>query len=135
MIQTTTRKKLLKIRFSALFFASGTRFLVTNGNAAKVNLENGLEGIQTGVLPETTTDQFLQETYPQAAVVYFEGKQERKELQQLPTAAWMPLSVRVFCDREKSSDRVNFWYRSFTSAWWLTTIDWKFSRSEVSGIS
>ena len=67
------------IRFSDLFFASGTRFLVTNGNAAKVHLENGLEGIQTGVLPETTTEQFLQETYPQAEVVYFEGEQGRKK--------------------------------------------------------
>ena len=67
------------IRFSDLFFATGTRFLVTNGNAAKVNLENGLEGIQTGVLPGTTTDRFVQETYPQAEVVYFEEEQGRKK--------------------------------------------------------
>ncbi len=67
------------VSFSDLFFATGTRFLVTNGKAAKINLESGLEGVQIGVLPDTTTDQFVQETYPQAEFVYFEGEKGRRK--------------------------------------------------------
>ena len=67
------------VSFSDVFFISGSHFLVTNDNAAKVNLENGLEDIQTGVLENTTTEQFLQETYPQTEIVYFEGKKGRTE--------------------------------------------------------
>ena len=73
----TIRTDLKGVSFSDLFFASGTRFLVTNGNTAKVNLESSLEGVQIGVLPGSTTEQFVQETYPQAEVVYFEGEQGR----------------------------------------------------------
>ena len=67
------------VSFSDAFFASGSHFLVTNGNAAKVNLENGLEDIQTGVLENTTTAEFLQETYPQAELVYFQAEKGRME--------------------------------------------------------
>ena len=67
------------VSFSDVFFASGSHFLVANDNAAQVNLENGLEGIKTGVLQDTTTAQFLQKTYPQAQVVYFQGKKGRAE--------------------------------------------------------
>ncbi len=67
------------VRFSELFFATGTRFLVTNGKTAKVNLNSSLEKVQIGVLPDTTTAQFVQETYPEAEVVYFQGEQGRME--------------------------------------------------------
>ncbi len=75
----TISKKTKGVRFSDLFFASGTRFLVSNGNAAKVDLDNGLKGIQTGVLQDTTTAEFVQEAYPQAEIVYFDGEQGRKQ--------------------------------------------------------
>ena len=75
----TIRTDLQDVSFSDLFFASGTRFLVTKNNATKVNLEGSLEGVKTGVLPSTTTEQFVRETYPQAEVIYFRGGQGRIE--------------------------------------------------------
>ena len=75
----TIRRDRQDVKFSDLFFVSGTYFLVTNGNAAKVNLDGSLKGIQAGVLPETTTAEFLRETYPQAELVYFQGKKGRIE--------------------------------------------------------
>ena len=75
----TIRTDTENISFSDLFFASGTRFLVSNGTATQVDLENGLEGLQTGVLQDSTTAQFIQETYPQAELVYFEGEEGRIE--------------------------------------------------------
>ncbi len=73
----TIRTDLEDVSFSDLFFASGTRFLLTKNKAAKVNLEGSLEGIKTGVLPGSTTEQFLQATYPQTELVYFEGAKGR----------------------------------------------------------
>ncbi len=75
----TIRTDQKDVRFSELFFATGTRFLVTNGKTAKVNLNSSLEKVQIGVLPDTTTAQFVQETYPEAEVVYFQGEQGRME--------------------------------------------------------
>ena len=75
----TIRQDKKEIKFSDPFFVSGTRFFVANGNTAKVNLESSLEEIQTGVLSETTTAEFLQKTYPQAKIVYFQGKRGRLE--------------------------------------------------------
>ncbi len=67
------------VSFSELFFATGTRFLVTNSKAPQVNIGSSLEEVEIGVLPDTTTAQFVQETYPQAEVVYFQGEQGRME--------------------------------------------------------
>jgi predicted dienelactone hydrolase len=67
------------VSFSDFFFASGSQFLVTNDSAAKIDFDNGLEGVQVGVLPETTTDLYVRETYPQANITYFEGKKGRTE--------------------------------------------------------
>ena len=75
----TIRTDLEDVSFSDLFFASGTRFLVTKNNTTKVNLEGSLEGVKTGVLPGTTTEQFVRETYPQAELVYFRGGKGRIE--------------------------------------------------------
>lgn len=75
----TIGKDKQEVRFSNPFFVSGTRFLVTNGNAAKINLESSLKEIQVGVLQNTTTAEFLQANYPQTEVVYFQGKRGRTE--------------------------------------------------------
>ena len=63
------------IVFSNPFLTSGTRFLVTKDNAAKVDRE--LTGIRVGVLQGSTNADFLQENYPQAEAVYFRGKEGR----------------------------------------------------------
>lgn len=73
----TIRTDLENTSFSDLFFASGTRFLIRNNK--RVDLENDLKRIQTGVLQDSTTAQFIEETYPEAEIVYFEGKNGRVE--------------------------------------------------------
>ncbi len=75
----TIRADQEEVSFSDPFYASGSHFLVTNGNAAKVNPENSLEDLQTGVLENTTTAQFLQNTYPEAEIVYFPAEKGRME--------------------------------------------------------
>ncbi|MDJ0634939.1 MAG: transporter substrate-binding domain-containing protein [Xenococcaceae cyanobacterium MO_188.B29] len=67
------------ISFSNPFFISGTRFLVNNDRATKVNLDGSLEGLQAGVLENSTTAEFLRETYPEIDLVYFQGKKGRIE--------------------------------------------------------
>ena len=59
--------------FSNPFFISGTRFLVPKDNVDKVNRDRSLAEIRVGVLQDSTTADFLQETYPQAEAVYFQG--------------------------------------------------------------
>ena len=65
--------------FSDVFFVSGTRFLVSNGNATKVDPQQNLEGIPTGVIEDSTTAEFVQETYPQAELVFFQGEKGRMQ--------------------------------------------------------
>ena len=65
--------------FSNFYWISGTRFLVTNNNAAKIDPDSALEGIKTGVLQDSTTVDFLQQTYPKAKTVLFEGEKGRIE--------------------------------------------------------
>lgn len=65
--------------FSNPYFISGSRFLVANKNASKINLDSNLEGIKTGVLQGSTTIDFLQETHPQVKPVLFQGKKGRIE--------------------------------------------------------
>lgn len=57
--------------FSNPFLISGTRFLVYNRNNA--DIQSKLAEIRVGVLQDTTTADFLRETYPQAEAVYFQG--------------------------------------------------------------
>ncbi|MGK7894919.1 MAG: alpha/beta fold hydrolase, partial [Xenococcus sp. (in: cyanobacteria)] len=73
----TIRTDIDNASFSDLFFATGTRFLIRNNN--RIDPTNGLEGIQTGVLQDSTTAQFIEETYPEAEIVYFEGENGRVE--------------------------------------------------------
>ncbi|MDJ0596841.1 MAG: transporter substrate-binding domain-containing protein [Pleurocapsa sp. MO_226.B13] len=59
--------------FSDPFFSSGTRFLVNNNNSDRIDLDSQLKGMRLGVLKGTTTKQYLQQTYPNAEIVAFEG--------------------------------------------------------------
>ena len=67
------------VSFSNPFFASGTRFLVNNKNAAKIDPESSLAAVKTGVLQDTTTSEFVQKTYSGAEIVYFQGSKGRME--------------------------------------------------------
>ena len=73
----TIRRNVGGVTFSDPFFISGTRFLVPNDIVSQIDFNNGLQGITTGLLKESTTEQFVQQTYPQAELVYFEGAKGR----------------------------------------------------------
>lgn len=64
--------------FSDPFFSSGTRFLVNN-NSNRINLDSQLEGMRLGVLQGTTTKQYLQQNYPDAKIVAFDGSNGKTE--------------------------------------------------------
>ncbi|MGK7917054.1 MAG: alpha/beta fold hydrolase [Prochloraceae cyanobacterium] len=69
----TIRSDVEKVTFSEPFFISGTHFLVKSSKAEQIKAGGDLQGIRTGVLRKTTTEQFIQERYPQTQTVYFEG--------------------------------------------------------------
>ena len=67
------------ITFSDPFFSSGTRLLTNNNNFSRLDFKTKLAGLKLGVLPGTTTKQFLEENYPEAEVVDFDGKNARNK--------------------------------------------------------
>ncbi len=69
----TIRKDAEGVVFSNPFFVTGTQFLVETSKTETVNLNRKLAGVKTGVLRNTTTEQFLRERYPDADPVYFQG--------------------------------------------------------------
>lgn len=68
----TIRKDVQGIAFSEPFFYTGTQFLVANQGPADPS-EVPLPNWRIGALANTTTQQFLQQQYPQANITYFEG--------------------------------------------------------------
>lgn len=61
------------VAFSPTFFITGTQFLVPAAGASQLTpADRVLEG-KTGVLDDSTTEQFLSENYDRAEVVTFEG--------------------------------------------------------------
>ena len=67
------------IVFSDPFFSSGTRFLVNKANFTQLDPNSSLEGKKLGVLKATTTEQFLQQNYPDAEIVGFEAEMGRNQ--------------------------------------------------------
>ncbi|NET36790.1 MAG: alpha/beta hydrolase [Cyanothece sp. SIO1E1] len=61
------------VTFSEPFFVSGTQLLVTANKAQQVNANSNLVGLKTGVLSNTTTEQFVQNRYPDTDLVPFKG--------------------------------------------------------------
>lgn len=61
------------VTFSRPIFTAATRFLIQTENAEGLNPNLSLEGVALGVLPNTTTAAFVEERYPDANIVYFEG--------------------------------------------------------------
>jgi ABC-type amino acid transport substrate-binding protein len=60
------------ITFSSPFFITGTHFLVREGDST-VNPSSSLEGVRIGVKDESATERFLEQRYPTAAIVDFQG--------------------------------------------------------------
>ena len=75
----TIRQDIEGITFSNPIGVSGTRFLSQKERQTEVNPNKSLAGLRVGILPNTTTEEFIKTNYPQAEVVYFAGLQGRVE--------------------------------------------------------
>ena len=75
----TIRQDIERIAFSIPFWTTGTRFLTQKERETQINPNLNLEGLQVGVLENTTTEEFIQTNYPEAKIVYFTGMQGRAE--------------------------------------------------------
>ena len=73
----TIRQDVEGITFSNPIAATGTRFF--SQRADEMNLNLSLENFQIGVLEKTTTAEFMESTYPQSNLVYFQGIQGQTE--------------------------------------------------------
>ena len=62
-----------RVSFSQAFFVTGTQFLVNENNRDRLKLNRDLKGIRLGVIDNTTTEEFIEETYPSAIVQRFRG--------------------------------------------------------------
>jgi predicted dienelactone hydrolase len=69
----TVREGVEGIVFSDIIFATGSHLLTTATNAANVNPARGLDGLDIGVLANSTNEIFLAEQHPEANAVRFEG--------------------------------------------------------------
>ncbi|HHP7232757.1 MAG TPA: alpha/beta fold hydrolase, partial [Xenococcaceae cyanobacterium] len=65
------------ISFSNPFFLSGIHFLVPQENSSNFDPESSLKNLRIGVLEATATEQYIQQTYPEAEIVFFAGKTGR----------------------------------------------------------
>lgn len=75
----TIRQEVEGVVFSEPLFVTGTRFLVASANQNRVNPSLSLEGIKVGVLRNTTTESFLQNRYPKADIIAFDGPAGRAD--------------------------------------------------------
>lgn len=94
--------------FSDPFFSSGTRFLVNN-KSNRINLDSQLEGMRLGVLQGTTTKQYLQQNYPNAKILAFDGSNGKTEGIQAVNDGDIDAMVsdRVLLTREIDRQRLN----------------------------
>lgn len=60
------------VSFSQTFFITGTQFLA-NKKGDRLKLDGDLNGARLGVIKDTTTEEFVTETYPLATVFRFSG--------------------------------------------------------------
>ena len=73
----TIRNDIQDVTFSQPFFVTGTKFLLKSDRANQVNQNSDLADLTIGVLKNTTTEEFVEEQYPKAEKVYFEGVRGR----------------------------------------------------------
>ena len=57
--------------FSTSFFITGTQFLINDRNRNRFKLDGSLDKIRLGVIRNTTTEEFIGETYPDAVIQSF----------------------------------------------------------------
>ena len=81
----TIRQDIAGIGFSNSIGVSGTRFLSQRERQTEINPNQSLQGLQVGILKNTTTEKFIQTNYPEAELVYFDGPQGRAEAIQAVT--------------------------------------------------
>lgn len=73
----TIRQDLEGVRFSEATYVSSAYFLTQQDTA--LDPASSLEGVKIGVLSNTTTEQFLETTYPDAELVRFQGPNGRAD--------------------------------------------------------
>ncbi|NJO71742.1 MAG: transporter substrate-binding domain-containing protein [Oscillatoriales cyanobacterium RM1_1_9] len=61
------------ITFSESFFITGAQFLTKIVNESNIDLNSNLTDVTTGVIRNSSTEQFLKQQYPQANKVFFRG--------------------------------------------------------------
>ena len=74
----TIRGDVEGVIFSNPFFTSSTQFLTLASEEERVNPNLPLSGVRLGVLTNTTTQMFVEETYPNADIVTFSGVEGRE---------------------------------------------------------
>ena len=67
------------INFSTPFFVTGTHFLTKAEAAEQFAYGNTLEGLTLGALSKTATENFINQEYPEAEVIFFEGEEGRTQ--------------------------------------------------------
>ena len=75
----TIRQDIEGVAFSLPLLVSGAQFLVKQEQVDRDNPNARLANIRVAVLPETTTEEFVRETFPQADVIPFAGPTGRHE--------------------------------------------------------
>jgi predicted dienelactone hydrolase/ABC-type amino acid transport substrate-binding protein len=73
------RNNISGVSFSKAFFISGTQFLIQTKNEEKIQPNSNLNGIKTGVLRNSSTEQFMRQQYPQTQRIYFRGENATSE--------------------------------------------------------
>ena len=74
----TIRNDMDGITFSNPIFVASTEFLIPAGQAAAILPTTPLAGVRLGVLANTTTQQFVEATYPDADITLFSGVEGRQ---------------------------------------------------------
>ncbi|MDJ0707230.1 MAG: transporter substrate-binding domain-containing protein [Leptolyngbyaceae cyanobacterium MO_188.B28] len=75
----TIRQDIEGVTFSLPLLVSGAQFLVKQERIDRENPNPRLADVRVAVLPETTTEEFIRETFPQAEVIPFAGPTGRHE--------------------------------------------------------
>ncbi len=73
------RNNIPGISFSQPFFITGTQFLTQINNEDKIQVNSSLDGIKTGLLRNSTTEQFVRDQFPQTERIYFRGENATSE--------------------------------------------------------
>ena len=74
----TIRNDVEGITFSNPIFVTSTEFLIQAGQEDAIQPTTPLAGVRLGVLENTTTQQFVEENYPNADITLFSGVEGRK---------------------------------------------------------